>query len=155
MKKTKQINYYLLIAVMTIKSYLPIIWTILKEDVPFGWYNFFENFRLWRKLIAEKNIQMNQTQLDKKIGQFLRKKLTKSELKEMEIKPRSLILTIRNFVERYLLIILDSIFVDVPFGWYNFFENFRLWRKLIAEKNIKLINFWKDSFWCNLNFYRE
>jgi hypothetical protein len=75
MKKTKQINYYLLIAVMTIKSYLPIIWTILKEDVPFGWYNFFENFRLWRKLIAEKNIQ--------------------------------------------------------------------------------LINFWKDSFWCDLNFYRK
>jgi hypothetical protein len=74
MKKTK-INYYLLIAVMTIKSYLPIIWTTLREDVPFGWYNFFENFRLWRKLIA--------------------------------------------------------------------------------EKNIKLINFWKDSFWCNLNFYRE
>jgi len=98
---------------------------------------------------------MNQTQLDKKIGQFLRKKLTKAELKEMEIKPRSLILTIRNFVERYLLIILDSIFVDVPFGWYNFFENFRLWRKLIAEKNIQLINFWKDSFWCDLNFYRE
>ena len=75
MKKTKQINYYLLIAAMTINSYLPIIWTTLKEDVPFGWYNFFENFRLWRKLIA--------------------------------------------------------------------------------EKNIKLINFWKDSFWCDLNFYRE
>ena len=98
---------------------------------------------------------MNQTQLDKKISQFLRKKLTKAELKEMEIKPRSLILTIRNFVERYLLIILDSIFVDVPRGWDNFFENFRLWRELIAEKNIQLINFCKDSFWCNLNFYRK
>jgi hypothetical protein len=31
---------------------------------------------------------MNQTQLDKKIDQFLRKKLTEVELKEMGIKPR-------------------------------------------------------------------
>ena len=98
---------------------------------------------------------MNQTQLDKKIDQFLKKKLTKAELKEMGIKPRSLILTIHNLIERYLLIILDSIFIDVPHGWYNFFKNFRLWRKLITEKNIKLINFWKDYFWYDLNFYKE
>jgi hypothetical protein len=82
---------------------------------------------------------MNQTQLDKKIGQFLRKKLTKAELKEIEIKPRSLILTIRNFVERYLLIILDSIFVDVPRGWDNFFESFRFWQKLILKRNKSLL----------------
>ena len=42
---------------------------------------------------------MNQTQLDKKIDQFLKKKLTKAELKEMEIKPRSLISTIRNLMK--------------------------------------------------------
>jgi hypothetical protein len=66
MKKTKQINYYLLIAAMTIKSYLPIIWTTLREDVPFGWYNFFENFRLWRKLIAEKKYK-----IDKFLERFL------------------------------------------------------------------------------------
>jgi hypothetical protein len=58
-------------------------------------------------------------------------------------------------IDSYLPIIWTTFREDVPFGWYNFFENFRLWRKLIAEKNIKLINFWKDSFWCNLNFYRE
>jgi hypothetical protein len=58
-------------------------------------------------------------------------------------------------IDSYLPIIWTTLREDVPFGWYNFFENFRLWRKLIAEKNIKLINFWKDSFWCNLNFYRE
>ena len=37
-----------------IESYLPIIWTNLKEDVSFKWYNFFKNFRLWRKLVTEK-----------------------------------------------------------------------------------------------------
>ena len=58
-------------------------------------------------------------------------------------------------IDSYLPIIWTTLREDVPFGWYNFFENFRLWRKLIAEKNIKLINFWKDSFWCDLNFYRE
>ena len=88
---------------------------------------------------------MNQTQLDKKIDQFLKKKLTKTELKEMGIKPRSLILTIRNFVERYLLIILDSIFVDVPRGWDNFFESFYCWQKLILKNNKSLlvIHFWE------------
>jgi hypothetical protein len=95
---------------------------------------------------------MNQTQLDKKIGQFLRKKLTKSELKEMEIKPRSLILTIRNFVERYLLIILDSIFVDVPRGWDNFFESFRFWQKLILKRNKSLLVIY---FWETINNYKE
>lgn len=88
---------------------------------------------------------MNQTQLDKKIDQFLEKKLTKTELKEMGIKPHSLILTIRNFVERYLLIILDSIFVDVPRGWDNFFESFYCWQKLILKNNKSLlvIHFWE------------
>ena len=88
---------------------------------------------------------MNQTQLDKKINQFLKKKLTKTELKEMGIKPRSLILTIRNFVERYLLIILDSIFVDIPRGWDNFFESFYCWQKLILKNNKSLlvIHFWE------------
>ena len=95
---------------------------------------------------------MNQTQLDKKISQFLRKKLTKAELKEMEIKPRSLILTIRNFVERYLLIILDSIFVDVPFGWYNFFESFRFWQELILKRNKSLLVIY---FWETINNYKE
>jgi hypothetical protein len=95
---------------------------------------------------------MNQTQLDKKIGQFLRKKLTKAELKKMEIKPRSLILTIRNFVERYLLIILDSIFVDVPRGWDNFFERFRFWQKLILKRNKSLLVIY---FWETINNYKE
>jgi hypothetical protein len=95
---------------------------------------------------------MNQTQLDKKISQFLRKKLTKAELKEMEIKPRSLILTIRNFVERYLLIILDSIFVDVPRGWDNFFESFRFWQKLILKRNKSLLVIY---FWETINNYKE
>jgi hypothetical protein len=95
---------------------------------------------------------MNQTQLDKKIDQFLRKKLTKAELKEMEIKPRSLILTIRNFVERYLLIILDSIFVDVPRGWDNFFESFCFWQKLILKRNKSLLVIY---FWETINNYKE
>ena len=88
---------------------------------------------------------MNQTQLDKKIDQFLRKKLTKAELKEMGIKPHSLILTIRNLIERYLLIILDSIFVDVPRGWDNFFYSFYCWQKLIfkSNKSITEIYFWE------------
>jgi hypothetical protein len=95
---------------------------------------------------------MNQAQLDKKISQFLRKKLTKAELKEMEIKPRSLILTIRNFVERYLLIILDSIFVDVPRGWDNFFESFRFWQELILKRNKSLLVIY---FWETINNYKE
>ncbi len=69
---------------------------------------------------------MNQTQLDKKIDQFLRKKLTKAELKEMGIKPHSLILTIRNLIERYLSIIWTNLKEDVPYGWEQFFECFRL-----------------------------
>ncbi|UWV19816.1 hypothetical protein MaMV-DH010187 [Cyanophage MaMV-DH01] len=78
---------------------------------------------------------MNQTQLDKKIDQFLRKKLTKAELKEMGIKPRSLILTIRNIIERYLPIIWTNLKEDVPYGWEQFFECFRLWQELISEKD--------------------
>ena len=104
------------------------------------------------KLNIKPEKTMNQTQLDKKIGQFLRKKLTKAELKEMEIKPRSLILTIRNFVERYLLIILDSIFVDVPRGWDNFFESFRFWQKLILKRNKSLLVIY---FWETINNYKE
>lgn len=38
-----------------IKSYLPIIWTNLREDVPYGWEQFFECFRLWQELISEKD----------------------------------------------------------------------------------------------------
>lgn len=57
-------------------------------------------------------------------------------------------------IESYLPI-WETIKEDVPHGWYNFFKNFRLWRKLITEKNIKLINFWKDYFWHDLNFYKE
>ena len=78
---------------------------------------------------------MNQTQLDKKIDQFLRKKLTKAELKEMGIKPHSLILTIRNLIERYLSIIWTNLREDVPYGWEQFFECFRLWQELISEKD--------------------
>jgi len=78
---------------------------------------------------------MNQTQLDKKIDQFLRKKLTKAELKEMGIKPRSLILTIRNIIKRYLPIIWTNLREDVPYGWEQFFECFRLWQELISEKD--------------------
>jgi hypothetical protein len=37
-----------------IKSYLPIIWTNLKEYVPYGWEQFFDAFRLWQSLMAEK-----------------------------------------------------------------------------------------------------
>jgi hypothetical protein len=78
---------------------------------------------------------MNQTQLDKKIDQFLRKKLTKAELKEMGIKPHSLILTIRNLIKRYLPIIWTNLREDVPYGWEQFFECFRLWQELISEKD--------------------
>ena len=95
---------------------------------------------------------MNQTQLDKKINQFLKKKLTKSELKEMGIKPRSLISTIRNLIERYLLIILDSIFVDVPSGWDNFFESFYFWQKLILKNNKSITEIY---FWEIINNYKE
>ena len=95
---------------------------------------------------------MNQTQLDKKIDQFLRKKLTKAELKEIGIKSRSLILTIRNLIERYLLIILDSIFVDVPRGWNNFFESFYCWQKLILKNNKSLLVIY---FWETINNYKE
>lgn len=38
-----------------IDSYLPIIWTTLREDVPRGWDNFFESFRFWQKLILKRN----------------------------------------------------------------------------------------------------
>lgn len=58
-------------------------------------------------------------------------------------------------IKSYLPIILETIKEDVPFGWYNFFENFRLWQKLVTEKNIQLINFWKNYFWSYLNFYKE
>lgn len=95
---------------------------------------------------------MNQTQLDKKIDQFLKKRLTKAELKEMGIKPRSLISTIRNLIERYLLIILDSIFVDVPRGWDNFFESFYCWQKLILKSNKSLLVI---HFWESINNYKE
>lgn len=60
-----------------------------------------------------------------------------------------------ELIKSYLPIIWETIKEDVPFGWYNFFKNFRLWRKLITEKNIQLINFWKDYFWYDLNFYKE
>jgi hypothetical protein len=96
---------------------------------------------------------MNQTQLDKKIDQFLRKKLTKAELKEMGIKPRSLILTIRNIIERYLPIIWTNLREDVPYGWEQFFECFRLWQELISEKDrtnsCKGLFFWflSDKQW--------
>lgn len=95
---------------------------------------------------------MNQTQLDKKIDQFLKKKLTKAELKEMGIKPRSLILIIRNLIERYLLIILDSILVDVPRGWNNFFESFYCWQRLILKNNKSLLLIY---FWETINNYKE
>jgi hypothetical protein len=96
---------------------------------------------------------MNQTQLDKKIDQFLRKKLTKAELKEMGIKPHSLILTIRNLIERYLSIIWTNLKEDVPYGWEQFFECFRLWQELISEKDrtnsCKGLFFWflSDKQW--------
>jgi hypothetical protein len=95
---------------------------------------------------------MNQTLLAKKINQFLRKKLTKAELKEIKINPRSLILTIRNLIEKFLLIILDSIFVDVPCGWDNFFYSFYCWRKLILKNNKSIGEIY---FWEPLNNYKE
>lgn len=95
---------------------------------------------------------MNQTQLNKKINQFLKKKLTKTELKEMGIKPRSLILTIRNLIEKYLLVILDSIFIDVPRGWDNFLESFYFWQKLILKSNKSITEIY---FWESINNYKE
>lgn len=95
---------------------------------------------------------MNQTQLNKKIDKFLKKKLTKTELKEIGIKPRPLILTIRNLIKRYLPVILDSIFIDIPRGWDNFFESFYCWQKLIlkSDKSLLAIHFWEI-----INDYRE
>lgn len=95
---------------------------------------------------------MNQTQLDKKIDKFLKKKLTKTELKEIGIKPRPLILTIRNLIKGYLPIILDSIFVDIPRGWDNFFESFYCWQKLIlkSDKSPLVMHFWEL-----INDYKE
>ena len=95
---------------------------------------------------------MNQTQLNKKIDKFLKKKLTKAELEEMKIKPRSLVLIIRDFIEKYLLVILDSIFVDVPRGWDNFFESFYYWQELIFKRS-KLIA--EINFWETINNYKE
>ena len=37
-----------------IDSYLPIIWTTLREDVPYGWEQFFECFYLWQSLMVER-----------------------------------------------------------------------------------------------------
>ena len=95
---------------------------------------------------------MNQTQLNKEIDKFLKKKLTKAELKEVGIKPRSLILTIHNLIERYLLIILDSIFINVPCGWDNFFESFYYWQKLILKNNKSITEIY---FWETINNYKE
>ena len=95
---------------------------------------------------------MNQTQLDKKIDKFLKKKLTKTELKEIGIKPRPLILAIRNLIKSYLPIILDSIFIDIPRGWDNFFESFYCWQKLIlkSDKSPLVMHFWET-----INDYKE
>ena len=37
-----------------IKSYLPIIWKAIKEDIPYGWEQFFECFYLWQSLMVER-----------------------------------------------------------------------------------------------------
>ena len=51
---TLSFGFYVL-SFIPIESYLPpIIWETIKEDIPYGWYNFFKNFRLWRKLVTEK-----------------------------------------------------------------------------------------------------
>lgn len=98
---------------------------------------------------------MNQIQLDKEIDQFLRKKLAKAELKEMGIEPRPSILKIRNLIEKHLLVILDSIFIDVPRGWDNFSESFYCWRKLVFKENRSVTLVWEIYFWEAINNYRD
>ena len=56
---TKELFYILslgfyILSFIPIESYLPIIWETIKEDVPCGWKQFFECFRLWQSLMVER-----------------------------------------------------------------------------------------------------
>ena len=45
---------YVYVCNKLLEKYLPVIWTNLREDVPYGWEQFFECFRLWQSLMAER-----------------------------------------------------------------------------------------------------
>lgn len=49
---TLSLGFYVL-SFIPIESYLPI-WETIKEDVPYGWEQFFECFRLWQSLMVER-----------------------------------------------------------------------------------------------------
>ena len=52
---TLSFGFYVYVCNKLLEKYLPIIWTTLREDVPYGWEQFFECFRLWQELISEKD----------------------------------------------------------------------------------------------------
>ena len=52
---TLSFGFYVYVCNKLFEKYLPIIWTNLREDVPYGWKQFFECFRLWQELISEKD----------------------------------------------------------------------------------------------------
>ena len=52
---TLSFGFYVYVCNKLFEKYLLIIWTTLREDVPYGWEQFFECFRLWQELISEKD----------------------------------------------------------------------------------------------------
>lgn len=52
---TLSFGFYVYVCNKLFEKYLPIIWTNFREDVPYGWKQFFECFRLWQELISEKD----------------------------------------------------------------------------------------------------
>ena len=52
---TLSFGFYVYVCNKLLEKYLPIIWTNLRKDVPYGWEQFFECFRLWQELISEKD----------------------------------------------------------------------------------------------------
>ncbi len=50
---TLSFGFYVYICNKLFEKYLLIIWTI-REDVPCGWKQFFECFRLWQSLMVER-----------------------------------------------------------------------------------------------------
>ena len=51
---TLSFGFYVYICNKLFEKYLLIIWTNLREDVPCGWKQFFECFRLWQSLMVER-----------------------------------------------------------------------------------------------------
>ena len=51
---TLSFGFYVYVCNKLFEKYLLIIWTNLREDVPCGWKQFFECFRLWQGLIVER-----------------------------------------------------------------------------------------------------